>query len=71
MVKKTKNNDDMYQVEQVNKKHRGKSEKLMKRIEKKVDLNAHLSEIRTELSREGEKNVVSICLKNLPERESF
>ena len=29
MVKKTKNNDDMYQVEQVNKKHRGKSEKLM------------------------------------------
>ena len=36
----------------------------MKRTEKKVDLNAHLSDIRTELSREGEKNVVSICLKN-------
>ena len=35
MVKKKSNNNDMYQVEQVNKKHRGKSEKLMKRIEKK------------------------------------
>ena len=41
----------------------------MKRIEKKVDLNAHLSEIRTELSREGEKNVVSICLKNVSGKE--
>ena len=36
MVKKNQKNDtDMYQVDQVNKKHRGKSDKLLKRIEKK------------------------------------
>ena len=36
MGKKNKNNtNDIYQEKQINKKHRGKSEKIMKRIEKK------------------------------------
>ena len=41
----------------------------MKRTEKKVDFNAHLSEIRTELLREEGKNFLSICLKNVSGKE--
>ena len=37
----------------------------MKKIEKKVDLQAHITELTVEIVRENEKNMARICLKNV------
>lgn len=41
----------------------------MKKIEKKVDLNAHIADLQTRLCRENEKNFLNISFKNVSGRE--
>ena len=63
MGKKNKNNtNDIYQEKQINKKHRGKSEKIMKRIEKKRNKK------KVKVENSEKRNLFKYILKIFKER---